>query len=44
MYFYFLFFDVVFCSNDAYFDVVFFSFYCYCNINTFPLIFLFLFP
>ena len=28
----FLFLDVVFCSNNAYFDVVFFSFYRYCNI------------
>ena len=35
MYFYFLFFDVVFCSYHAYFDVVFFSFYCYRNVFPF---------
>ena len=40
MYFYFLFFDVVFCSYCAYFDVVFFS--CYCYRNIFHFIFFFL--
>ena len=39
MYFYFLVFDVVFCSHYAYFDVVFLSFYCYRDI--FPFLFFF---
>jgi hypothetical protein len=37
MYFYFLVSDVVFCSHYTYFNVSFFSFYCYRDI--FPFLF-----